>query len=109
MGFYLSLPFLFLKFWFIHAPERLVKYFFSLNHAALQVLSLPLMLRTFFHPLKNEYRKGLVGFSIGMGIVVKTFLIFADSLIMLALIGFEMAFVIAFVLWPFATIYLLFI
>lgn len=44
-----------------------------------------------------------------MGIVVKTFLIFADCLIMLALIGFEIAFVVAFVLWPFATIYALFI
>ncbi|MEK9176340.1 MAG: hypothetical protein AAB520_02785, partial [Patescibacteria group bacterium] len=68
MSFYLSLPFLFLKFWFLEAPLKLTKYFFSLNHAALQILSLPLMIRTFFKPLKNEYRKGLVAFSIGMGI-----------------------------------------
>jgi hypothetical protein len=109
MHFYLSLPFLFLKFWFLEAPERLVKYFFSLNHAALQILSLPLMLRTFFKPLKNEYRKGLVGFSIGMGIAVKTVLIFVESWIMVGLIAIEAAAIIAFILWPAAAIYLLFI
>jgi hypothetical protein len=109
MQFYLSLPFLFLKFWFLEAPERLVRYFFSLNHAALQILSLPLMLRTFFKPLKNEYRKGLVGFSIGMGIAVKTVLIFIESWIMVGLIGLEIAAVILFILWPAAAIYLLFI
>ena len=107
--FFLSLPFLFLKFWFIEAPERLTRYFFSLNHAALQVLSLPLMIRTFVRPLKNEYRKGLVGFSIGMGILVKSVLIPIDLLIMLFLFTLEIALIVGFLLWPFAAIYILFI
>jgi len=79
----LKLPVIFLKFWFWEAPLRMIQFFFSVNHAALQILSLPLMLRTFFKPLKNEYRKGLVGFSIGMGIVIKSILIFVDTIIYL--------------------------
>ena len=107
--FCLSLPFLFLKFWFIHAPERLFKYFLSLNHAAIQFLSLPLMIRTFFKPLKNEYRKGLVGFSIGMGILVKSVFILVDLVFMATLIFAEVVLVSGFILWPFAMFYLFFI
>ena len=38
-------------------------------------MSLTLLVQSFFQPLKHEYRKGLVGFSIGMGIVFKGILI----------------------------------
>ena len=109
MGFYLSLPFLFIKFWFLEAPVRLAKYFSSLNHAALQILSLKLLLTTFFKPLKNEYRKGLVGFSIGMGIIVKSILIIADLFILSFLLWVEVLVIAGFILWPFASFYLFFI
>ena len=62
------LPVQFLKFWFIDAPRNLIAFFNSLNNAFLQLCSLPLLLKTYFKPWKNEYREGLVGFSIGMGI-----------------------------------------
>jgi hypothetical protein len=107
--FCLKLPFLFLKFWFIEAPLRLIRFFFSLNHAALQVLSLPLMIRTFFKPLKNEYRKGLVWFSIGMGVGIKTVLIFVDLIIYLFILSVEVCLLALFLLWPILTIYILFI
>jgi hypothetical protein len=100
LGFYLSIPFLFLKFWYLEAPLRLIKYFMSVNHALLQILSLPLMLRTFFRPLKNEYRKGLVAFSIGMGIFIKTILISVDLIIILAILFFEITFLTFFIWWP---------
>jgi hypothetical protein len=66
------------------------------------------LLQTFFKPLKNEYRKGLVGFSIAMGIVVKSFLIVADLAMLFLLVLFEITIFVAFVLFPVATIALLF-
>ncbi|MBI4098122.1 MAG: hypothetical protein HY426_03705 [Candidatus Levybacteria bacterium] len=109
MNFYLSIPLLFLKFWYIDAPIRLIRYFFSVNHAALQILSLPLMARTYFKPLKNEYRKGLVAFSIGMGIFVKTVLIFVDLVIFLFVILLEIGFLVFFIWWPAITVLILII
>lgn len=109
MSLYLSLPVLFFKFWYIEAPLRLVKFFFSLNHASLQILSLPLMIRTFFKPLKNEYRQGLVVFSIAMGIIVKTVLILFDLVIYLAILILEVMFIILFLAWPILTFLILFI
>lgn len=108
-GFYLSLPVLFFKFWFLDAPIRLIRFFLSVNHATLQILSLPLMVRTFFKPLKNEYRKGLVVFSIFFGIFMKSALIFADLIMFSVVLLVEAIFLILFVGWPILTFYILFI
>ncbi len=108
MNSYLSLPLVFLKFWFFDAPKEIVAFFASLNRAFFQMLSLPLLLRTFFKPLKNEYRKGLVGFSRGIGIVVKTFLIIVNLVVLVPLLFFEITSVILFVLFPVMTVVILF-
>lgn len=107
MNLYLSIPFLFLKFWFLDAPLRFINYYLSLNHAAMEFLSLPLMIRTFFVPLKNEYRKGLVIFSIVMGMLIKTVLIFLDLVIIFVLFAIEIGILVFFVTWPFLAFYLL--
>ncbi len=104
----LALPLDFLVFWYIEAPKGLFIYFSSLNRAFLGLFSLSLFLRTFFQPIKNEYRKGLVGFSIGMGIAVKTVLIFVDLLLLFLLMTLEGAFIILFLLLPLGTIVILF-
>lgn len=104
--FYLSLPFVFLKFWYLEAPFGILKFFGSLNKSLLMLLSLPLLIRTYFKPWKNEYRKGLVVFSIAMGIFIKTFAIIADILIFLIVLVFEISFLAAFILWPVATLIL---
>ena len=106
--FYLNLPLIFLKFWYIEAPIGLVRFFSSLNISTLQLLSLPLLVRTYFKPWKNEYRKGLVGFSIAMGIFIKSFVIIADLILFSLLIFLETIFFVSFILWPVATIFLLF-
>ncbi|HVT00911.1 MAG TPA: hypothetical protein VHE53_01590 [Patescibacteria group bacterium] len=49
------------------------------------LLSVPLLLRTFFKPLKNEYRDGLVLFSVIMGIIIKTILLSISLSILLLL------------------------
>jgi hypothetical protein len=52
---------------------------------SLELLSVPLIFSTFLKPLKDEYREGLVAFSVFMGIVVKSLIILADLLILLFL------------------------
>ncbi len=104
---YLSLPIVFLKFWFIEAPFEIISFFLSLNHSFLRLFSLPVLARTFFDPLKNEYRQGLVGFSIGMGILVKSTLILVDLLMFSVLVSLEIIFLISFVLLPPIAFYIL--
>lgn len=100
MGFYSSLPFIFLKFWYIELPYALIVFFGSLNRAFLHLFSLPLLVRTYFKPWKNEYREGLVGFSIAMGMFIKTFIILADLSIFLLLFALEVLALIAFLSLP---------
>ncbi len=99
----------FFRFWFFSGPLGLIKYFGSLNGAFLKLLSYNILLSTFFQPLKNEYREGLVGFSIAMGMVFKIFILFFETIAYLVLLVLEVFFVCAFVLWPFATLMLAFI
>lgn len=106
--FYLSLPIIFLKFWFLEAPFKILNFFASLNSSALQLLSLPILIRTYFKPWKNEYREGLVVFSIAMGVFIKSFVIIADLILLFFLLFLEIIFFISFLLWPVGTIFLLF-
>jgi len=108
MNIYSSLPLIFLKFWYFDSPRGIIGYFGSLNKAFFQLFSLPLFLRTFFKPLKNEYRQGLVGFSRGMGMVIKTFFIIADLIILIPLLAVEALILILFIAFPVMTIVLLF-
>ena len=107
ISFYLRLPLIFLKFWFVEAPASLISYFASLNKAFLELFSLPLMLETYFKPWKNEYRKGLVATAILIGVVIKTSVIFADLILLVLLLALEVILVLAFISWPIMTLLLL--
>lgn len=104
MSAYLFLPLAFLKFWFIEAPSGMLAFFASFNKSLLHLLSLPILFSTFFKPLKNEYREGLVGFSIGMGMLVKSSLILVDLLVFLLVFAFELIVLVGFVLLPFLSL-----
>lgn len=106
--FYLSLPFVFLKFWFIEAPKEILAFFASLNSAFLKLFSLPILIKTYFQPWKNEYREGLVNFSIGMGMFIKTLVIIGDLVLFLVLLGIELIFIVGFLLLPILAIWFLF-
>lgn len=108
MSAYLTLPIAFLKFWFLEAPIGMFHFFGLFNRSLIHWLSLPLLLETFLKPLKNEYREGLVGFSIGMGIFVKTVLILIDLIIFLFVFVLEIVAIILFVGLPFLSLYVLF-
>lgn len=107
MAAYLFLPLAFIKFWFLEAPIGIINYFSSLNKAFLQLFSLPLFVRTFFKPLKNEYREGLVGFSRVMGMIIKSVFIFIDLILFLFLVGVESVIVLTFFLLPFLSVWIL--
>lgn len=98
-----------LTFWFIDGPKGLINYFSSFNTAFLKLFSFQILTRTYFKPWKNEYRQGLVGFSIGMGIIIKSLLLLFDLLLLVMFLLIEIFIVIAFILWPFITIGILFI
>jgi len=102
------LPFQFLKFWFIDSTKNLFSFFVSLNNSFLQFSSLSILVKTYFKPWKNEYREGLVGFSIGMGIFIKTFLILADIILFLVLLFIEFCIFFGFIFLPVITIYSIF-
>lgn len=106
---YLLLPYYFSLFWFIEAPRDILGFFISVNKAFFQLFSLPLLLRTFFQPIKNEYRKGLVGFSIGMGMGIKSMLIVVNFILLIPLIAIESVLLLAFLAFPFVTFGLLLI
>jgi hypothetical protein len=102
------LPLDLIKFWYLDAPVLLFFYFVSLNKAFFGLFSLPLMFKTFFRPWKNEYRKGLIGFSIFMGMIIKIFFIAGDLVIFAGLLFCEIIFYIVFLAFPFLAIYLAF-
>jgi hypothetical protein len=105
----LLFPVIFLKFWYLEAPRNILRFFTSLNKAFFGVFSLPLMLKTFFRPWKNEYREGLVGFSIVMGVAIKSLFIFADLFLFLLLILSEAIMFTMFLILPVAAFVLPFI
>ncbi len=109
MNNFLRLQLTFLKFWFIDAPLEMTGFFSALNNYIMQAIALDLCIKTYFKPLKNEYRQGLVGFTIGMGIVVKTGIITADLFIFIILISLEFMVIFAFLIFPLSTLLLLFL
>lgn len=109
MEFYLSLPLTFFAYFFIELPLSVMRYFISLNKAFLQLFSLPLIIRTFFVPWKNEYRSRYIPVALGLGITIKTMVIFVNIVLFILLLLCELLFVLFIMLWPIVTILLLFL
>lgn len=103
----IAIPILFVRFWFYEAPKEMVLYFLSVNKAFFQLFSTQLLLTTLFRPIKNEYRDGLVGFSIGMGLVVKTCIIVVTVLLFFILFLLEVFSLLFFIALPFLSLFLL--
>ncbi len=109
MKYSILLPFLFLKFWFWDAPAEIIGFFRSLNGAFNEAFSFTLFLKTFFNPLKNEYREGLIGFSRAVGIIIKSAFIIVDIIVFTFLITIELLIIALFITFPLITIALIFI
>jgi hypothetical protein len=106
---YAALPLLFLKFWYIESPSEIFRFFWSLNSAFFHLFSLPLLLKTYFQPIKNEYRQGLVGFSRAMGIAIKSVIILVDFILLILLLAIEISVLAYFLFFPALTIGVIFL
>lgn len=95
-----KLPFLFIYWWFVTAPIKLLKflirYFIHLTH----IFSLPLLVRTFFVPWKNENRKGFVAIARGIGMTVKGMVIISDLIALWVLLTIEIGLWLLWLLLP---------
>ena len=86
---FLYYPLYLLLFWYKDVLGGLLNFFILFNRYTVSLLSLRLLVRTFFKPLKNEYRDGLVLFSVIFGMVIKSILISVSSGIVLIILCIE--------------------
>lgn len=86
---FLYYPLYLLLFWYKDVLGGLLNFFILFNRYTVSLLSLRLLVRTFFKPLKNEYRDGLVLFSVIFGMVIKSMLISVSSGIVLIILCIE--------------------
>ncbi|HSX57725.1 MAG TPA: hypothetical protein VLE47_00440 [Candidatus Saccharimonadales bacterium] len=101
----ISLPLEFLNWWFVEATFNLFKILRFVLAAALRLLGVELLLKTFFKPWKNEYREGLTRFALFMGMGIKTFILFFDFLFFSALIFLEGLILVAWLAFPLLVIW----
>lgn len=99
----------FLKFWFYEAPAEMMAVFRSFNGYFIELFAYRLSLVTFFKPLKNEYRAGLVGFSRTIGILTKICILTVDTVIFLLILAIEAILLLFFIFYPVLTVLFLFI
>lgn len=102
-------PLLVLKFWYIDAFVMLLGVARQIFDFTLSLFSLPLLMRTFFRPIKNEYHKNLIVFSIIFGIAIKTLLIAVSLVFVCAVLVIEILLLFAFLLFPIGVIAMPFI
>lgn len=104
---FLYYPFYLFIFWYKSILGSVFGFFVDFNRYAASLLSTPLLIKTFFRPLKNEYRQGLVFFSIIFGMIVKSFLIFITALILVFLICVEVLVMILLICLPLGLVLLI--
>ena len=100
-----TLPVTFLIWWFIESPKIIYKILYFIFASVVHQLGYKSLFKTFFKPWKNEYREGLVGFSVVMGIAIKTLLIFVESLAILFLLLIIIPVFIVWTLLPFLVLW----
>lgn len=96
----LHYPYFLLVFWYKDLLFASLKFSQNFLLYWLYLVSVPILVKTFFKPLKNEYREGLVVFSVAFGIVVKLLLLIAIFLVTLVILSLLVALNLAVVLIP---------
>ncbi len=99
------LPVTFITWWFLESPKLIFKILTFIFAFVAHQLGYKSLFKTFFKPWKNEYREGLVRFSIFMGMVIKSLLIVIDTVILLVLLISEVFIIVIWVLLPFIVLW----
>lgn len=105
---FLLYPFYLLEFWYKDVLLSLFKLFKYINSYAFSLFSVRLLLVSFFKPLKNEYRQGLVLFSVFFGIFIKSFFLGIVAIIFLPLLVIEAGILLLILGLPIGLLYLVF-
>ena len=84
-------PYFLIVFWYREFLPSAVSRSFQILVYTFDMLSVGLLLSTFFRPLKDEYREGLVLFSVIAGIFVKSIILAADILVILMVLAILIA------------------
>ena len=95
-------------FWYHDVGLGAIDYFTRLNSYLLHLFSVPLLFSTLFKPLKNEYRKGLVLFSIIFGLFLKSFLISVSIFFLIVFLIIELFIIAGIFILPFLLIYMVY-
>lgn len=95
-----------ISFWYREVCIGTIETFVKFNSYLLNLFSVPLLLKTFFKPLKNEYRKGLVLFSIVFGIFLKSILVGISLSILLVFLSVELIITVGLFAFPILLIYI---
>lgn len=103
---FLYYPLFLIEFWYRDVLFGLINFFVRFNRYVISLLSLGLLTRTFFKPLKNEYRQGLVLFSIFFGMAIKTVLISVLLSVVLIFIFIECLIVLLIAFIPIALLFI---
>lgn len=98
---FLLYPVFLVKFWYVDATLFFLNVFKNNLNYCINLFSLPLLIQTFFKPVKNEYRKDLILFSIFFGMAVKSFLIGFSLCVIVLLLAIEVVFLILFWAFPY--------
>lgn len=96
-------------FYFFDLPRLLLSKFRQINIYLYNLFSIPLLLRTYFQPLKNEYHEGLVLFSRFAGVFIKTALLITSLSVMLTVLIVEIILFVVIVTLPIWLFYFLFL
>jgi hypothetical protein len=93
-------PFFVVLFWYKDGLISLLFFLKSLDDYLIRLFSLQGLFSTFFKPLKNEYRKNLVLFSVLFGIAVKLTLIVASLAIIGVFLLVELGIIVFYLVFP---------
>lgn len=94
-------PVYLLKFWYIDATALFFHFYKEIFSYCISLFSIQSLIYTFFRPVKNEYRKELVLFSILFGMAVKSVLLIISFLIIGVILGVGVIMLLAFWAFPY--------
>ncbi len=101
----LTSPFNFIFWWFLESPKIVFKILYFFLATTIHLFGYKSLFKTFFKPWKNEYREGLVGFSLIMGMATKSSLIFIETILILFLVVIEVIVFATWLLLPFIVLW----
>lgn len=105
--FLVRLPYMALRFWLYEGPTKITSLSWVIVRSTANILSVPILIKTFFAPWKGEYRKGFVAIARGIGIVIRLFTLTVGLAITLIVVALGVLLTICWVAAPIVWVALL--